>query len=312
MKIPAIRWMMGAKIINTSFEVGQSAAIDSAIEYAYTTKGCLLIAASGNDGSTISYPANHSQVLAIGATDQNDVRAIFSNRGSQQFVCAPGVSILTTFPSNQYIFVNGTSFAAPHVAGVAALILSASPDRINISLKITIQKSAEDRGVVGWDEKYGYGRVNAYKALRYVFSNYGGQIKTPVLNNWNMTSIPLQLLNYSKPIVYPTSTSPAWQFTPSGYIAADPLSNSVGYWIQFGAAQDITYSHLGIFSIDMPVHTGWNIVGSITQKIHTSQVQPINTNIESSFFEYNNGYTVTDSITPGKGYIGLRLVKLVH
>lgn len=72
-----------AKIINMSFQVGQNAVMDSALEYAYTTKGCLLIAASGNDGRTISYPANHPKVLAIGATDQNDVLAIFSNRGSQ-------------------------------------------------------------------------------------------------------------------------------------------------------------------------------------------------------------------------------------
>lgn len=293
----------GAKIINMSFNVPPDAAINTAIDYAYDNKGCLLVASSGDNYSTILYPANHPKVLAVGATNQNDVLESTSSRGSQQSVCAPGVSILTTLPNNQYGYVDGTSFAAPHVAGVAALILSASPDRNNAILKNIIEESAEDRGVAGWDPKYGYGRVNAYKAVRYAIHNYGGKVVSSVNYGWNMTSIPLNLINYNVNTVYPAPPriSDVYSYH-SDYTVETTLNSSEGYWVKFNGTQDIPYQGTGVFSIDMPVSAGWNIIGSATQQVSISNVKPINTEVISSYFEYDNGYVLSDMIKPGKGY----------
>lgn len=130
----------GANVINLS--LGSSYLykdIESAIEYA-NGKGSVVVMAAGNDGgSTPEYPARHAKNwgVAVGAVDKNNKMANFSNRsGSEKlsYVTAPGVDIYSTLPNNSYGVYSGTSMAAPHVAGVVALMLSAnrnlSPDRV--------------------------------------------------------------------------------------------------------------------------------------------------------------------------------------
>lgn len=227
-----------------------------AVIYA-NTYGVTIVAAAGNENSSIIYPAIYSSsydnVIAVGATNHNDAKSPYSNYGTQLNVVAPGGhgfpfdadDIFSTTPNypffleyygvtRNYGYLAGTSMATPHVAGTAALLLSINPDLTPQQIRTIIEASAEDRGVTGWDEQYGHGRVNAYKALRYTFTNYGGQIISKVKNGWNITSIPLRLLNYLKPVVYPTATSPAWQLVGTNYVAKDTLSNGVGYWIKFG------------------------------------------------------------------------------
>ena len=124
----------GAKVINLSLG-GDSAndTLKSAIEYA-SSKGVIVVMAAGNNGDSIpSYPARYAynSGIAVGAVDQNNNFANFSNRsGSQEiaYITAPGVNVYSTVPNNQYDTYSGTSMAAPHIAGVVALMLSANPN----------------------------------------------------------------------------------------------------------------------------------------------------------------------------------------
>ena len=155
----------GAKVITMSLGVGQTSAIDAALQAAYQTYGCFIDCSSGNEGSSVGYPASNQYVVAVGATDRNDVRPWWSNYGSNLDVTAPGVAIYSTTLNNSYVNADGTSMAAPHVAGVAALILSANPSLTNAQVTNIIQQTAEDKGSPGRDDYYGWGRVNANQAV---------------------------------------------------------------------------------------------------------------------------------------------------
>jgi subtilisin len=124
----------GADVLNLSLGGNSSSdAFKSAIEYA-SSKGVIVVMAAGNSGDSVpSYPARYAydSGIAVGAVDQNNSFADFSNRsGSKEitYVTAPGVDVYSTVPNNEYALYTGTSMAAPHVAGVAALMLSANPN----------------------------------------------------------------------------------------------------------------------------------------------------------------------------------------
>jgi len=124
----------GARVINMSFGMSDiSDPLQSAITYAWQ-RGAILIASAGNaNTSAPHYPAAFDeQVLAVTATDPNDVKAGFSSYGSYVDVSAPGVSVYSTYPGGQYAWWDGTSFAAPLASGEAALVLSSGrgADRI--------------------------------------------------------------------------------------------------------------------------------------------------------------------------------------
>jgi thermitase len=115
----------GAKIINLSLGgVNASSLLQSAVSYA-TSRGVMVIAAAGNSGvEGALYPAAYPEVIAVGAVDSTLQRSSFSNYGPQVDIYAPGRDILATGKDGNYVRVTGTSFAAPHVAGVAALELA--------------------------------------------------------------------------------------------------------------------------------------------------------------------------------------------
>lgn len=165
----------GARVINLSFgSPTASRVLASAVKYAFD-KGALLVAAAGNTAkldNAVIYPAAYDQVLAVGATDESDKVGDFSQHHPYVGVSAPGVHIVSTFwrggGYGNYVSASGTSSAAPHVSGLAALILSANPNLSNIQVKQLIQNTADDLGAPGRDEYYGAGRINAERALRAV------------------------------------------------------------------------------------------------------------------------------------------------
>ncbi|MEW5807187.1 MAG: S8 family serine peptidase [Acidobacteriota bacterium] len=155
----------GAHIITMSLSVGQTQAIDDALDYAYNQKGVFIDCASGNNGSSVSYPARNPNVMAVAATDRYDNRAYYSNPGPEIEVAAPGSDILSTTIGNNYGSGSGTSFAAPHVAGTAGLLFSYNNSLTNVDVRQILKDSADDIDAPGFDNNTGYGRINAWKAL---------------------------------------------------------------------------------------------------------------------------------------------------
>lgn len=121
--------------------------------------GILLIAAAGNDGDEIRYPAAYDDVIAVGSVDDEDVVASSSNTGSDLELVAPGVDVNTTGLSDGYLTLSGTSLATPHVAGVAALLWSYNASLSAAQVRNVLRSTALDLGDAGRDDSYGYGLV---------------------------------------------------------------------------------------------------------------------------------------------------------
>ncbi|MBN1168650.1 peptidase S8 [Candidatus Woesebacteria bacterium] len=153
----------GAEVINLSLGGRFSSfTLRNAIEYAWDN-GVIVVAAAGNDGRyTYTYPAYYSDVIAVAATDESDEKAYFSNYGSWVDIAAPGVDIVST-DGGDYIQRSGTSMAAPHVSGVAALIISNNPSWDNSEVREKLEESADE--VSGTGFYFRNGRVNACKAV---------------------------------------------------------------------------------------------------------------------------------------------------
>jgi thermitase len=155
----------GAKILSNSWGGPYSALIHDAVKYAYN-HSVLIVAAAGNTGSRVRlYPAALDEVVAVSATDQYDRPARFTTFGEWIEVAAPGVDIYSTVWDGSYTYMSGTSMACPHVAGVAALIWSRFPSATRDWVRAQLRFAADDLGDLGFDEYYGYGRVNAEKAV---------------------------------------------------------------------------------------------------------------------------------------------------
>ncbi|MFM9373057.1 type VII secretion-associated serine protease mycosin [Streptomyces sp. Da 82-17] len=151
----------GAEIINISSDTEKRqdpprlrAAIKNAVD-----SGALVVAAAGNDGadgkSKNTYPASYDGVVAVAASDRNDERAFFSQAGDFVDIAAPGQGIVSTVPKGGQCTADGTSFAAPYVAGVAALMMERYPEwnaqQVIARMQETAQRpTAEANRYVGW------------------------------------------------------------------------------------------------------------------------------------------------------------------
>lgn len=176
--VEAIR--RGARVINMSYGPKYPYAVESeveksAIEEAFTA-GAVLVAAAGNSNGDVAngyWPANNPRVIAVSATDYQDKKASFSNYGYKISVAAPGVDILSLKSSavisssigTYYSVKSGTSMAAPHVAGLAALLFSKTPSFSNTQVRALIENNANDIGNSGVDQYFGHGRINVSHAL---------------------------------------------------------------------------------------------------------------------------------------------------
>jgi subtilisin family serine protease len=143
----------GANVINLSLRTfGDISFVEDSIEYA-AGLGSVVVMAAGNDGdSQPLYPAYYADEwgIAVGAVNSSNQMASFSNDAGitpLDYVVAPGVSVLSTTPGDTYQSFSGTSMAAPHVAGVAALILSANPDLTSTEVENIITGTANPTGI---------------------------------------------------------------------------------------------------------------------------------------------------------------------
>ncbi len=156
----------GAHVINMSLGASSySRGEEMAVDYAWS-RGVVVVAAAGNTArESYHYPAAHDNVIAVAATTAEDYLASFSTRGDFVDVAAPGYRVFSTFRGGGYTFMSGTSMAAPHVAGLAALILSRNPGLSPDQVRTIIEATATDLGPTGRDIYFGHGRINAALAL---------------------------------------------------------------------------------------------------------------------------------------------------
>ncbi|MFC2947700.1 S8 family peptidase [Virgibacillus sediminis] len=154
-----------ADILNMSYGSYQLSHMEQeAIRDAYES-GILLVASAGNDNTyEHSYPASYPGVISVGSTDREGYLSTFSNYGYFLDLTAPGEEIYSTF-LNGYSIDNGTSFSAPLISGLAALLKSARPEWTNNQIQWALEKSAASETPGEWDPYKGYGRADAYAAL---------------------------------------------------------------------------------------------------------------------------------------------------
>jgi subtilisin family serine protease len=154
-------------------------------------QGVVVFAASGNDGNTnrISTPACGSKIISVGSVGDNDVRSTFSNGGTELDVVAPGENIISTVPAGICQFcsptglnsLSGTSMATPHASGTAALLLQTNPSLLPLDLKNILQQGSKDLGTPGFDNLYGYGRIDANSS--YIIASSSGPITPSITIN---------------------------------------------------------------------------------------------------------------------------------
>ncbi|OIJ65666.1 type VII secretion-associated serine protease mycosin [Streptomyces mangrovisoli] len=161
----------GADVINISQDTANAVEPDGKLQQAVgyaLAKQIVVVASAGNDGLggnvKVTYPASYDGVLAVAASDRNNERASFSQSGDFVGVAAPGVDMISTVPGGGHCSDNGTSFSAPYVAGVAALLKSKYPDWTAKEIVAQIEETAE-RSIPGRDRLVGWGVVDPVKAL---------------------------------------------------------------------------------------------------------------------------------------------------
>lgn len=156
--------MKHARIVNMSFAGPPDAALRDMIGKAHA-RGMVLIAAVGNAGPRLPplYPAADTRVIGVTATDADDKLLPQANRGAQVAIAAPGVEILAAAPDGQYTVTSGTSVAAAHASGVAALLLARKADLTPAALRRDLIRSA--RKVPGQPREVGAGVIDALGAV---------------------------------------------------------------------------------------------------------------------------------------------------
>jgi len=175
--IDGVDWAIGSgmNVINLSLGCDcPSESLHDAVARARDA-GIVVVAAAGNSGGSVLYPAAYPEAIAVAAVDSSDTAPYWSSLGPEVDLAAPGKSIYSTYKRTGYATLSGTSMAAPHVAGATALMLGApvdpaydadasgtwNPDEVQNKLQAT----ATDLGIGGIDDIYGYGLVNALAAF---------------------------------------------------------------------------------------------------------------------------------------------------
>ncbi|OGK21285.1 hypothetical protein A3C23_02125 [Candidatus Roizmanbacteria bacterium RIFCSPHIGHO2_02_FULL_37_13b] len=209
----------GARVINMSLGgSGSSQSMADAISNAVKKNVVVVVAAgnsSGNNADSL-YPASDPNVITVSATGPSDELAHYSSYGTCVDVAAPGgnpsggsstctdaTCIASTWPGNKYNILTGTSMASPHVAGLAALVLSKNPSLTSLQVRQIIESSAVDLGTSGKDIKFGAGRIDVKAALDKVTG--GSPLPTPTNSLQPTLTTPVST---TYPTALPTGITP--------------------------------------------------------------------------------------------------------
>jgi len=249
---------------------------------------CLLVAAAGNNNKWVKYPGAYETVIAVGAINQTDQRWGSSSWGPNLELVAPGVGILSTYPSDNYATLQGTSMAAPHVAGVAALMWSKYPTLTNHEVRDILSHTADDLGPDGFDQYYGYGKVNAMNATDlHAFDTNQSQNPYPSISGIHNGSImPNQTIIASKLYTYPCAgTGGHTEYARIWNSALDVNATWQGYT---GDWHNISFNKTVVLYKN-ETYNYTIITGSYPQIHHTPTLLTTNGVINYTLFEDANG-----------------------
>lgn len=156
----------GVDVINLSMGSDSYSDIENDAIQMAISHGITVVASAGNEGcSRYDYPASYPGVISVGAIDREKKRAEFSNYNDRVDVVAPGVKITTCVPGDGYDCLTGTSFSAPMVTGIAAMLKSLDPTLNAYAIGKIIRETSCDLGSPGKDNEYGYGVVDMNRAV---------------------------------------------------------------------------------------------------------------------------------------------------
>ncbi len=217
----------GADIINMSFSASSfSYAIYSAVIDAINS-GCVIVAASGNDGSDVNFPASMPEVIAVGSYDASGLPSWFSSSGKALDILGPGENVCAKGIDGSTITVSGTSFSTPVISGAAAVLLSMNSHLSFDSVKKILFKGTKDILDPGWDMASGYGDINADSLVAAV---------TPSIN------IPDKIAKGSKLSL--SLTLPPTDFSADVFLAV--IFNNIPWWLDSSGvwyrADDVDYA----------------------------------------------------------------------
>lgn len=245
-----------ATVINLSLGGGSYSASEQNLYRQVSERGVIVVAASGNDGiESVDYPGAYQAVFAVGATDATNSVTRYSNRGGDLDIMAPGGNlegdangdgqpdgVLSTYYSDgvpEYFFLEGTSMATPHVAGVMALIKSINDDLSTSDMEALLVQGrlTDDLGSANKDNTYGWGLINAQKSIVTALDQIGQTVERPAQlgvstssvnfgSTLNTSDIVLTNLGDGELTVSSAETSAEWlEITPLNVDAA-----GLGVW----------------------------------------------------------------------------------
>jgi len=172
----------GAKVINMSLGGSAPTSIEQNQIKEIYEQDVLIIAAAGNAGnSNFAYPASYDFIMSVGATDENNEIAFFSQYNNKVDISAPGVDVLSTYGTT-YKKLSGTSMAAPHVSGVALLLWNTYTNCTVDEIWEALVEGAQDFGEPGWDPYFGHGIVKYWQSSEYLQANPCGVTPSPTIS----------------------------------------------------------------------------------------------------------------------------------
>lgn len=169
--VRGIRWAIAQNVDVINLSLGSQSQPSSDLHEAVreaTMRGIIIVAAAGNENSTVGWPARYPETICVAASDKRDGRASFSNQGIENVITAPGVDILSTYKNGTYAELSGTSMACPIIAGAVALYIAhikATEYRKPTVKEVfhALTKATDDVGTVGHDAEFGMGIINLGK-----------------------------------------------------------------------------------------------------------------------------------------------------
>jgi hypothetical protein len=160
----------------------------------------------------------------------------------------------------------------------------------------------KEYAVTAWlsDSETGFSNMVTYRTLNF------WSVTTSTVNGWQTLSVPVIVEDFTKTTVWSTANSAAYSYCGSGgYVQEDTLENGAGYFISFSSSQEVSYMGGKLKQFEVPVCAGWNIIGSISEKVPINSnvcLHPAENRFESLKYIYQNGYIQVDSIYPGMGH----------